>query len=89
LPNDPTASKFVITNSAGFNDYFIGGTDLTFLGDGGLFFDDGNDPNGFPVVALFRIFEFENASYDYGTQVLQADGPLSTFGPYQFTLTKQ
>lgn len=89
MPDDPTASKFVITNSAGFDVYFIGGTDLTFLGDGGLFFDDGNDPNGFPVVGLFRIFEFENSSYDYDNLVLQADGPLDTFGPYQFTLTKQ
>ena len=84
---DTTASKAVITNSAGFDWYFIDGVEVTFGLDGSLFFDDGNSTAGYPVVALFRIFEFETSSYDYGTGVLSAQGPLDTFGPYQFTLT--
>ena len=89
MPNDPSASKFIVTNSAGFDSYFIDGAELTFQGDGSLFFEDGNSPDGYPVVALFRIFEYETSSYDYSTLQLQADGPLSTFGDYQFILTKQ
>lgn len=89
MSGDATASKFVITNSAGFDSYFIDGAELTFGFDGTLSFDDGNSEDGFPVVALFRIFEYTSSSYDYDNLVLQADGPLSTFGDYQFVLTKQ
>jgi len=89
MPGDDTASKFVITNSAGFDVYFIEGTELTFGLDGGLSFYDGNSEDGFPVVALFNIFEFESSSFDYGLNELTATGPLSTYGDYQFVLTKQ
>jgi len=89
VEDDPTASKFTVTNSAGFDSYFIDGAELTFQPDGTLFFDDGNSPDGFPVVALFQIFEYATSSYDYGMNVLQADGPLGGFGDYQFILTKQ
>lgn len=89
VEGDATASKFTVTNSAGFDTYFIDGAELTFQIDGSLFFDDGNSTDGYPVVALFRIFEYETSSFDYGTVQLQADGPLDTFGDYQFVLTKQ
>lgn len=89
MSGDASASKFVVTNSAGFDSYFIDGAELTFEGDGSLTFDDGNSEDGFPVVALFRIFEYTSSSYDYDNLVLQADGPLSTFGEYQFVLTRQ
>mgnify|MGYP000958955026 CR=1 FL=1 len=81
-----TFAVTVVSTDSG-NKYFIDGVEVTFGLDGSLFFDDGNSTAGYPVVALFRIFEFETSSYDYGTGVLSAQGPLDTFGPYQFTLT--
>lgn len=87
--NDATGSKFVISNSQGFDVYFEDGVELSFGFDGSLSFEGGNSEDGFPLVALFRIFQFETSSYNYDSLVLQANGPLDTFGAYQFVLTKQ
>jgi hypothetical protein len=81
-------SQVEITNSTGFDTYFIDGAIMTFGICDGVSFEDGNSEDGYPVVALFRIFEFETSSYDSNSFVVQCDGPLDTFGAYQFVLTK-
>lgn len=84
-PTDVTGTKVIINNSPGFNEYIADGTVMSFLTcSSEVAFDA-----GFPTVALFRVFEFEATSYNESDFVIQATGPLSTFGPYQFTFTKQ
>ncbi|GAA4961932.1 hypothetical protein [Algibacter aquimarinus] len=86
-PNDTSGTKVIITNSAGFN---------TYIGDGGpvvmsfnscpgtLTFDA-----GFPTVGLFRTFEYTASSYSEDSpQVIKCEGPLATFGDYEFVFTK-
>tara|TARA_B110000967_G_C18900879_1_gene574929 strand:- start:2410 stop:3312 length:903 start_codon:yes stop_codon:yes gene_type:complete len=88
MDNDATASKMMVSNSSGFDTYFIEDSELTFGGDGTLFFDDGNNP-GNPVIALFAFLTVESSSYDYSNMELMAAGALGNFGPYAVTLTKQ
>ena len=84
-PNDPSGTKVVINNSPGFNEYIADGTVMSFLTcNGEVIFDA-----GFPTVALFRTFEYTDSSYDESIGEVQCTGPLATFGPYQFTLTRQ
>ncbi len=84
-PGDPTGTKVVINNSPGFNEYIPDGTVMSFLTcDGEVIFDE-----GFPLVALFRVFEYTGSSYDESIGQIQCTGPLATFGDYQFTLTRQ
>ncbi len=84
-PNDVSGTKVVLTNSAGFNTYINDGTIMSFdTCNGRVSFDA-----GFPTVALFRTFVYTASSYNENTFVIQCTGPLSTFGEYQFTLTKQ
>ena len=87
MPNDDTNTKMLISTSAGFNDYFIPDTILTFMPDGTLHFDDTFDP-GNPVIRFFRIMEITSSSSNFLNGTLQADGELGEFGPYQFILTK-
>lgn len=87
LPNDDTGTKLVITNSDGFDIYFLPNTELTINEDGSLWFDDGNDPPN-PVVALFRILDVESSSYNWMNGDLRATGQLGNFGTYRFILTK-
>tara|TARA_Y100000815_G_scaffold275272_1_gene312627 strand:- start:4202 stop:5107 length:906 start_codon:yes stop_codon:yes gene_type:complete len=89
VEGDVTASQFVITNSDGFDTYFIDGAVLTFGLDGSLSFNDGNTDTGDPVVGLFAIHTIESSSYDYTNSVLTATGPLEGYGDYQFVLTLQ
>lgn len=84
-PTDATGTKVVITNSDGFNTYFTDGLVMTFLTCPGQVAFSEPAPN----VALFRDFEFETSSYNEGNFSIKCEGPLATFGPYQFTLTKQ
>lgn len=84
---DGSGNMMQISTSTGFNDYFFPDTILTFEPDGSLYFDDTFDP-GNPVIALFRIMDVTSSSYDYTSGVLQANGELGEFGPYQFILTK-
>jgi hypothetical protein len=84
-PNDPSGTKVVITNSPGFDVYIIDGTIMTFdTCNKRISFDA-----GFPTVALFRTFEYTSSSYNENTFKIVADGPLATFGDYQFAFTKQ
>ena len=84
-PGDITGTKVVITNTPGFNEYIADGTVMSFdTCNAKVSFDA-----GFPTVALFRTFEFTDSSYDESNFVIQCTGPLATFGPYQFTFTKQ
>jgi hypothetical protein len=85
VPGD--SSKYTIANSSGFDTYFIDGAEVTLLSDGSVFFEDGFSTEGFPVVALFRIFGFDTSSYDAFS--ITCSGPLDTFGAYQFVITKQ
>jgi hypothetical protein len=84
VPGDVTNSKVVWTNSSGFNVYFDAGTVMSFISCAGTVSFDA----GFPRVAEFRVFEFTGATYNENDYVIQCTGPLATFGPYQFTLTK-
>jgi hypothetical protein len=84
VPGDVTNSKVVWTNSSGFNVYFDAGTVMSFISCAGTVSFDA----GFPRVAEFRVFQFTGATYNENDYVIQCTGPLATFGPYQFTLTK-
>lgn len=85
VPGDITNAKVVWNNSPGFNVYFDAGTVMSFISCSGTVSFDA----GFPRVAEFRVFEFTGATYNENDFVIQCTGPLATFGPYQFTLTKQ
>lgn len=83
-PGDPTGTKIVLNNSAGFNQYFVDGTVMTFNAcPGTVSFDAGN-----PNIAAFADMTIETSSYDEGNPTITCDGPLGGFGPYQFVLTK-
>ncbi len=84
-PGDITGTKVVITNSAGFNTYFDDGIVMSFdTCNKKVSFDA-----GFPRVALFRTFEFTDSAYNEDAFRIVCSGPLDTFGPYEFVLTKQ
>jgi hypothetical protein len=85
VPGDITNAKVVWNNSPGFNVYFDAGTVMSFISCSGTVSFDA----GFPRLAEFRVFEFTGATYNENDFVIQCTGPLATFGPYQFTLTKQ
>lgn len=84
-PNDPTGTKIVINNSPGFDVYIPNGTVMTFQACPGTVVFDA----GFPTVALFRQFVYTASEYSDGaTPTIKCSGPLATFGPYEFILTK-
>ena len=85
-PNDPSGTKLIVNNSAGFNTYIPNGTVLTFdTCNGKVTFDGLSEVQ----VALFRTFEYTDSGYNESDFIIEATGPLSTFGDYQFTFTKQ
>lgn len=84
-PNDITNSKIVWNNSAGFDVYLDPNRVMSFISCSGTVSFDA----GFPRVALFRVFQYTASSYNETDFVIQCTGPLATFGPYQFTFTKQ
>lgn len=84
VPGDETGTKLVITNSTGFDPYFVNGTVITLRTcTETISFDDGN-----PRLALFATLNVTATSYDAETLAITASGPLATFGAYQFLLTK-
>ncbi len=83
-PGDTTGIKIAFSNSLGFNTYIADGTVMTFFTCSSTVGFDA----GFPEVALFRVFEFETATYDEAGLSISAEGPLATFGPYIFTFTR-
>lgn len=85
VPDDVTNSKLIWNNSSGFDVYFDPNTVMSFISCAGTVSFDA----GFPRVALFRVYEYTGSTYNEDDLVIQCTGPLATFGPYQFTLTKQ
>ena len=84
-PDDISGSKVVINNSDGFNVYINDGTIMSFdTCNGGIIFDA-----GFPLIALWNVYEYSASTYDEDALSLQCSGPFLNFGPYQFTFTKQ
>ena len=82
LEGDPSGTKFVITNSDGFNQFFEDGTNLTlFTCTQTVSIDNKN-------IALFADLTVEETSYDEGTSTISISGPLGDFGPYEIKLKK-
>jgi hypothetical protein len=85
-PNDPSGTKLIVNNSPGFDTYIANGTVLAFdTCNGKVTFDSKSQVE----VALFRTFVYTDSGYDESDFIIEATGPLATFGPYQFTFTKQ
>lgn len=84
-PTDATGTRIVFNNSAGFDTYISNGIVMTFLTCSAEVTFSEAAPN----VALFRDFAYETATYTESSFTINAAGPLATFGPYQFTFTKQ
>lgn len=85
-PSDPSGTKLILNNSAGFNKYIPDGTVLAFDTCNGKITFDGKPE---VEVGLFRTFVYTASRYDETDFVIGATGPLATFGEYQFTFTKQ
>jgi hypothetical protein len=84
-PTDGTGTKVIITNSAGFNNYFDAPAVMSFVTcTKEIKFDAGN-----PRVAEFAVLSITATSYNESKFEIVASGPLATYGPYQFVLTKQ
>jgi hypothetical protein len=84
-PTDPTGTTAILTNSEGFDQYFIDGTLLKFnTCDLNVGF-----PGGDPNVADFTNIAVESSSFDPDALTIRVDGDSGGFGPYGFTLTKQ
>lgn len=86
LPGDTSGTKVVINSPAGFDPYVPNGTVMSFnTCPGTVTFDA-----GFPVVGNgFRAFVYDMSSYsEAAPQTIKCEGPLSTFGPYEFVFTK-
>ena len=85
-PTDVVGNKLILSNSPGFDTYIANGTIIAFdTCNGKISMNGGNSAE----VALFRDFIWDDSSYSESKFEIQATGPLATFGPYQFTLTKQ
>jgi len=82
LPGDLTGTQFVINNSAGFNQFFVGGTQLNFFSCPGEVLIDQNN------IALFANLTIESSSYDEENSQITLAGPLGDFGPYRIILTR-
>jgi hypothetical protein len=76
-PNDPAGTKLIVNNSASFDTYIANGTVLAFDTCNGKVTFDGESK---VQVALFRTFVYTNSTYDEKDYIIQATGPLSTFG---------
>ncbi len=84
-PADATNTRLIFDNNAGANEYLPDGTGATLDAcSGNVVFD-----SGAPLVALFANFSITEATFDDSGFVIQADGTLGNFGPYQFIFTKQ
>lgn len=84
VEGDETGTKLRITNSSGFDPYFVNGTVITLRTcTKTVSFDGGN-----PRVALFETLSITSTSYDENTKAITASGPLGGYGAYQFLLTK-
>jgi hypothetical protein len=84
-PTDVTGTRVIINNAPGFDEYIPDGTVMTFLTCSGTVMFGNNEP---PLIAVFRFFQFTESSYDEAASTVVVSGPLATFGPYQFILTR-
>ncbi|TXE15552.1 hypothetical protein ES692_16060 [Psychroserpens burtonensis] len=83
-PTDLTQTIFILTNSIGFNQFFVDGSTATLdTCNGTITFSDPLNLGDFADMVV------EVTSYTESPAVMIADGPLGNFGPYQFILTKQ
>ncbi len=82
--NDLTQTIFILTNSIGFNQYFVDGSTATYdTCNGTVSFTDPLNLGDFADMTV------ETATFTTDPAVITADGTLGNFGPYQFVLTKQ
>ncbi len=84
-PADPNLLSAVLTNSAGFNEYFVPGTVIVFNTCPGTV----TFPAGPPRLADFVGLTVATSSFDDTNFTIRVDGAAGGFGPYGFTLTKQ
>lgn len=82
---DATNTRIVLNNSAGFNLYVPDGTSATLDACTGTVVFDSAALN----LAAFADFAIDLATFDDTNFVIQADGTLGNFGPYQFIFTRQ
>lgn len=80
--NDPSGTRFIITNSAGFDQYFVDGTTLR------LFTCPGTATVDNPNIAAFANLTILDSSYDEGASSISMSGTLGNFGAYQIQLTR-
>lgn len=91
IEGDSTASTMLISNTAGSDDFYLEGTEMTFYLDGSFDVDDSYNLN-IPYVGGFNYHFVDTTSYDYTTGIITASGNFGSpnnFGPYQSTFTKQ
>ncbi len=82
-PTDVTQTRFILTNSPGFDQWFVNGDTATL--------DTCNGTVTFTsplLLGAFANMAVEVTSYSESPAMIQADGTLGNFGPYQFILTK-
>lgn len=83
-PGDASGTRFVINNSAGFDTFIADGTVLTLLTCSGTVSFGSEAIN----LALFADLTIESAVYDEEASTITVSGPLGTFGPFEFKLTR-
>lgn len=82
LESDPSGTKFVVTNSSGFDQYFVNGTILRlFTCPNDVAIDENN-------IALFADLTVEDSSYDEGASTISLSGTLGNFGAYEIELER-
>lgn len=83
-PSDTTGTKVIINNSIGFNTYFLDGTVMTFL----TCLQEVNFDAGNPNLALFADMVIETSVFSGDSFSIKCNGELTSYGPYEFVLTK-
>jgi hypothetical protein len=82
---DESGTRFIVNNSAGFNQYFPADTSLTFLTCPG----EVSVNVGTPInVAEFADMTITSSSYDEETSTISLAGPLGNFGAYEIRLVR-
>lgn len=81
--SDASETTFIITNSDGFDTYFLDGTTLKFAPCSGTVAISNSN------IALWRDLVVESATFDDSKFTITIAGDTSGAGPYQVVLTKQ
>ena len=83
-PNDLTQTRFILSNSPGYDQYFVNGATAS------LDTCNGTVTYSTPLnLGLFANMTVISTSYTETPAVFVANGTLGNYGPYQFVLTKQ